>query len=105
MRSKDVIRDEVTKEFETSGRNYSVRDLEREVDRRFHWERLIEEAEEYQKRYGEVRIEFMASPDDTMCKRCWELNGQSISIEELKRHGDRYACRCGVVLPTDSEEE
>ena len=104
MRSKDDIRQEIRTEFETAGRKLEVRTLEREVDRRFHWERLLEEAEEYQKKYGEVRIEFMAAPDDEMCRLCWELNGRSITLDQLKREGHRYACRCGIILPADSDE-
>lgn len=103
MRSRAAIRNEVTREFDESGRMLTTREIELEVDRRFHLERLIEEAEEYERRYGDVRIEFMATPDDEFCRRCRELNGRSITLQDLKRYGHKYACRCGLVLPPACE--
>jgi hypothetical protein len=103
MRSRSAIRDEVARELANSGQAPSARQIELEADRRFHLERLIEEAEEYERQYGDVRIEFMAAPDDEYCRRCRELNGRSITLEHLKRHGHKYACRCGLVLPPDTE--
>jgi len=103
MRSKEAIRKEVEADFKGKGREVGARTFEREVDRRYHWERLIHEAEEYEKKYGPVKIEFMAAPDDEMCKQCWELNGQSITLDELKKRKNRPGCRCAIVLPDDEE--
>jgi hypothetical protein len=46
----------------------------------------------------------MAVPDSDPCRACRQLNGKSISLDELKREGHRYSCRCGIVLPADDEE-
>lgn len=103
MRSKADIRTEVEAHFKEKGRKVDARTFEREVDRRFHWERLVHEAEEYEKKYGPVRIEFMAAPDDEICKQCWELNGRSMTLDELKNHKNRMGCRCAIVLPVDED--
>ena len=103
MRTKDEIRKEVEVEFRNRKNPVTARTVEKEVDRRFHWERLVEEAEEYQKKYGPVKIEFMATPDDEMCRTCWELNGKSMTLEDLKKHKNRLGCRCAIVLPENEE--
>ncbi len=103
MRGKDKIRDEVRAEWRASGKHNpdDVKALEREVDRRFHWERIVAEAEAYEREYGPVRIEFMAAPDDEICRRCWQMNGQSLSLDELKANPNLFGCRCAIVLPTE----
>ncbi|SYZ71856.1 hypothetical protein TRIP_C10055 [Candidatus Zixiibacteriota bacterium] len=101
MRSKREIRDEVIKELKDRGvfEKFTPIQIEREVDGRFHWERVIAEAEEEQKEHGEVRIEFIASPGDEFCRMCWEMNGKSLSLDELKKMKNKWACRCALVLP------
>jgi hypothetical protein len=101
MRTKDEIRSEVLSELSGRGARANARTIEYEVDRRYHWERLVAEAEEYQKKYGSARIEFMATPDNEICRSCWELNGRSFTLEELKQQKYRLGCRCGIVLPAD----
>lgn len=103
MRSKADIRKDVEAHLKGKGRKLDARTVEREVDRRYHWERLIHEAEEYEKKFGPVRIEFMAAPDDEVCRQCWEMNGQSMTLDELRKHKNRPGCRCAIVLPAEEE--
>ncbi len=103
MRSKKEIREEVIKELQERGvlGEFNPLQIEREIDGRFHWERVIAEAEESQKEHGAVKIEFMASPGDEFCKLCWEMNGKSLTLEELKALKNKWACRCALVLPEE----
>jgi|WetSurMetagenome_2_1015567.scaffolds.fasta_scaffold792123_1 hypothetical protein len=105
MRSKMEIREEVIWELKEQNvlDKFTPLQIEREVDGRFHWERVIAEAEESQKEHGTVRIEFIASPGDDFCRKCWEMNGQSLTIDELKNLKNKWACRCALVLP-DKED-
>ncbi len=104
MRSKSEIREEVIRDLKTRGLfgQFSTMQIEREVDGRFHWERVIEEAEQSQKAHGQVKIEFIASPGDEYCRKCWEMNGKSLTLEELKKLQNKWACRCALVLPDES---
>lgn len=99
MRTKDEIRDELLRELETKGINLSILAIEYEVDARFHWERVISEAEDIERKYGSARIEFIATPDDVRCRQCFEMNGKSLTLDELKAQGSKLACRCAIVLP------
>lgn len=103
MRTKDEIRAEVEGELSRRGVKVDARAVAYEIDRRFHWERLVAEAEAYREKYGDVRIEFMATPDNEICRSCWELNGRSFTLEELKKHKNHLGCRCGIVMPADDD--
>jgi hypothetical protein len=105
MRTKAEIREEVIRELQEKGilEKFTPLQIEREIDGRFHWERVIDEAEQGEKEHGAVRIEFIASPGDEYCRRCQEMNGQSLTVEELKNLKNKWACRCALVLPEESE--
>ncbi len=106
MRTKNQIRKEIEARLEENGlsRYVTRRDLERKVDEQFHWERILEEAEEYERQGKRVRVEFIASPGDEGCRICWDMNGRSVSIAELKKLEIKPACRCAIVLPEDYGE-
>jgi len=101
MRSKKEIRTEVIEELKGRGilGQFTLLQIEREVDGRYHWERILAEAEEIRKENGAVKIEFIASPGDEYCQRCWEMNGKSLTLEELKNLKNKWACRCALVFP------
>lgn len=101
MRSKKEIREEIIGELKSKNLldRFSKLAIEYEVDGRFHWERIIAEAEEMQKEHGSVKIEFMASPGDEHCLLCRQMNGKSITLEELKTLDNKWACRCALVFP------
>jgi hypothetical protein len=107
MRTKNQIRKELEDRLKEKGLSQYVsrRDLERKVDEEFHWERILAEAKEYESQGKRVRVEFLASPGDEGCKICWDMNGRSLSIEELKKLQIKPACRCAIVLPEDDDSE
>jgi hypothetical protein len=103
MRSRDEIREEVIRQLAAIS-GFAANDplgITREVDRRYHCERIVEEAEAYERTHGRVRIEFIAVPDDHLCARCRALDGQSISFEDFKKEAHIFSCRCAVVLPEE----
>jgi len=104
MRTKDEIREELLGELKSKGVRLTARAIEYEVDARFHWGRVVAEAEEFQRKHGSVRIEFIAAPDDVFCRKCREMNGRSLTIEELKKLDNKWACRCAVVMPDDQDK-
>jgi hypothetical protein len=106
MRTKAEIRAALLDELKHAARLESMthRWIEREIDRRFHWERIIEEAEAYERAYGAVKIEFIAAPDDEACKLCWQMNGKTMSLDELKSRKNLFGCRCAIVLPREDTE-
>lgn len=101
MRLKKEIREELIQELKSRNilDQFSELDIEYEVDARYHWERVVSEAEEIQKEHGSVKIEFMASPGDEHCLLCWQMNGKSLSIDQLKKLDNKWACRCALVFP------
>lgn len=107
MRTKNQIREEIQKKLEEKGLTSYVsrRDLERKVDEQFHWERILAEAEDYHRQGKHVRVEFIASPGDEGCKICWDMNGRSLTLDELKKLEIKPACRCAIVLPEDDGNE
>lgn len=106
MRSKAEIRAALLEELKHDARLESAtpRWIVREVDRRFHWERIIEEAEAYEREFGPVTIEFIAAPDDEECRQCRKLNGQTMSLDQLKAQKNLLGCRCAIVLPEKDTE-
>jgi hypothetical protein len=105
MRPKKEIREELRKELKAKKMSGYInrRDLERLVDNRYHWERVIAEAEEYEREGRHVKVEFVASPGDEGCKLCWDMNGVSLTLEELKKLNNQAVCRCAIVVPEDGD--
>ena len=103
MRTKNEIRDEINRELMVGGRPVLTQEqFEQQVDRRFHWERLVEEAQVYQAKQQPVRVEFVAAPGEEICDQCWAMNGMSFTLEEFSRMRNAFGCRCAVVLPDES---
>jgi hypothetical protein len=105
MRSRDEIRDEVFRHLMIGPDAGSAIPLQisREVDRRYHCERILEEAEAIAREHRPVRIEFVAVPDDHLCRQCRILGGRSVSLEDFKKDRYTFSCRCAIVLPDDEE--
>jgi len=97
MRSKAEIREEVAKELGGDGKvdASAVANFDREVDRRLHWERVVEEIEAFRKRFGcRMQIELADSPCDGACGECRQMNGRLLTLERMKsmKHPGRYKC-------------
>ncbi len=105
MRSRDEIRDEVLRQLLNGPEPVASNPLHisREVDRRYHCERILEEAEALSNESRRVRVEFIAVPDDHLCAQCARLGGRSVTLEEFRRNAALFSCRCAVVLPEEEE--
>ncbi len=105
MKNFDQVKEEVIAEWREKSRKFTANQLDAEVYRRFHLQRVLAEVETYRRAGKEYRIVFVATPGNEWCGSCWQRNSKSVSLEEIKS-GERYhVCSCTIVVPAEEEQE